>query len=78
VLAWSLTSSVCVQIQKVTQVEPGRANVLVHMREKAHVVAGGRKEDVFKRNVRVEYHAQRTASGWKLVGTTNVTNPMSA
>lgn len=45
------------------------------MREKAHVVAAGRKEDAYERNVDVEYYLLRCNSGWKMVGSQDVTQP---
>ena len=62
-----------VQIQRLTPTKNGRASVVVHMREKAHVVARGRTEDAYHRNVMLEYHFQRTGSGWMLVGSQDVT-----
>jgi hypothetical protein len=64
-----------VQIQKVTPLRPNRAKVRVHMREKAHVVAAGRKEDAYERNVDVEYYLLRCNSGWKMIGSQDVTQP---
>jgi hypothetical protein len=45
------------------------------MLEKAHVITNGSKDHGYERNVRVEYQLQRGPSGWKLVGSQNVTQP---
>jgi hypothetical protein len=63
------------QIEKARQVRPDRARVTVHMLEKAHVITNGSKDHGYERNVRVEYQLQRGPSGWKLVGSQNVTQP---
>jgi hypothetical protein len=64
-----------VQIERARQLRPDRARVTVHMLEKAHVIADGRKDHGYERNVLVEYQLQRCSSGWKLVGSQNVTQP---
>ena len=63
------------QIQQARQVRPDRAHVTVAMREKAHVVAEGRRDHGYERTVEVEYLLQRSASGWKLAASHNVTQP---